>query len=221
VAHMRKATIIIILVMISNSVIGQNLNGKWILKDVDSGNGKKGYPGFQLMAINNDSVDIYTDFSLKEKATTLKMDNGDFFNNNNEKTSKYKIVNENHIKWFIDGKSNDKDAVFVCDFYRLEPTITTLKKEDIEKLTFVLTENGRESELEFNKELWDKERLELLKKKEGEKKMIEQIDSTFFISMYYNGKRDASIPIKEVSTEFLKLYAIPTGPMEMIAYRKK
>jgi len=218
---MRKATIIIILVMISNSVIGQNLNGKWILKDVDSGNGKKGYPGFQLMAINNDSVDIYTDFSLKEKATTLKMDNGDFFNNNNEKTSKYKIVNENHIKWFIDGKSNDKDAVFVCDFYRLEPTITTLKKEDIEKLTFVLTENGRESELEFNKELWDKERLELLKKKEGEKKMIEQIDSTFFISMYYNGKRDASIPIKEVSTEFLKLYAIPTGPMEMIAYRKK
>ena len=85
----------------------------------------------------------------------------------------------------------------------------------------MLTENGRESELEFNKELWDKERLELLKKKEGEKKMIEQIDSTFFISMYYNGKRDASIPIKEVSTEFLKLYAIPTGPMEMIAYRKK
>lgn len=207
--------------MISISVIGQNLNGKWILKDVNSGNEKKGYPGFQLMAINNDSVDIYTDFSLKKKATTLKMDNGDFLNSNNEKTSKYKIISENHIKWFIDGKSNDKDAVFECDFYRLEPTITKLKKEDIEKLTFVLTENGRESELEFNKELWDKERLEFLKRKEGEKKMIERIDSTFFVSMYSNGKRYASIPIREVSTEFLKLYAVPTGPMEMIAYRKE
>ncbi len=218
---MRKATIIILLTMISNSAIGQNMNGKWILKDVDSGNGKKGYPGFQLMEINNDSVDIYTDFSLKEKATTLKMDKGDFLNNNYEKTSKYEIVNENHIKWFINGKSNDKDAVFECDFYRLEPTITTLKKEDIEKLTFVLTENGRESEFEFNKELWDKETLKLFKRKEGEKKIIEKIDSTFFVSMYYDGKRNGSIPIKEVTSEFLKLYLIPTGPMETIAYRKK
>ncbi|MFK2821291.1 hypothetical protein U0L90_14270 [Flavobacteriaceae sp. LMIT009] len=218
---MRKATIIIILTMISNSVIGQNLNGKWILKDVDSGNGKKGYPGFQLMEIKNDTVDIYTDFSLNKKATTLKMDNGDFLNNKNEKTSKYKIFDENHIKWFIVGKSNDKDAVFEFDFYRLEPTITTLKKEDIEKLTFVLTENGRESEFEFNKELWDKETLELFKRKEGEKKIIEKIDSTFFVSLYYDGKRNGSIPIKEVTSEFLKLYLIPTGPMEMIAYRKK
>jgi hypothetical protein len=218
---MRKTTIFILIAMIFNSVIGQNMNGKWILKDVDSGNGKKGYPGFQLMEINKDSVDIYTDFSLKEKATTLKMDNGDFLNNKNEKTSKYEIVNENHIKWFINGKSNDKDAVFECDFYRLEPTITTLKKDDIEKMTFVLTENGRESEFEFNKELWDKERLALFKRKEGEKKIIEQIDSTFFVSMYYNGKRNGSIPIKEVTSEFLKLCLIPTGPMEMIAYRKE
>jgi len=197
------------------------MNGKWILKDVDSGNEKKGYPGFQLLEINNDNVDIYTDFSLKEKATTLKMDNGDLLNYKNEKTSKYEIVNKNHIKWLINGKSNNKDAVFEFDFYRLEPTITTLKKEDIEKITYVIIENKRETELVFNKELWDTERLEREKRKEGEKKMIEQIDSTFFISMFTNGKRDGSIPIKEVSTKLLKLYAIPTGPMEMIAYRKK
>ncbi|WP_282082689.1 hypothetical protein [Aquimarina aggregata] len=217
---MRKATIFIILIMISNSVIGQNLSGKWILKDVDSGNGKKGYPGFQLLEINGNKVDIYLDFSLNEKASILKMENGDLLNYNNEKTSKYEIVNENHIKWFVNGKSNDKNAVFEFDFYRLKPTITTLKKEDIEKLTFVLTENGRESEFDFNKELWEKERLELFKRKEGEKKIIEQIDSTFFVSIYSNGKRDVSFAIKEVSTKLLKLYAIPTGPMEMIAYRK-
>ena len=207
--------------MIFNSVNGQNLNGKWILKDIDSGIEKKRYPGFQLLEINNNNFDIYTDFSLKEKASSLKMDNGDLRNSNNEQTSKYEIVNENHIKWIINGKSNDKDAVFECDYYRLLPTITTLKKEDIEKLTFVIIKNERETEFVFNKELWDKERLERFKRKEGEKKMIEQIDSTFFVSIYFNGKRDASIPIKEVSTELLKLYAIPTGPMEMIAYRKE
>ena len=218
---MRTGTLFILLTMIFNSVNGQNLSGKWILKEIDSGNGKKGYPGFQLLEINNDNVDIYTDFSLKEIASTLTMDNGDLLNYNNEKTSKYEIVNENHLKWFIDWKANDKAAVFECDYYRLEPTITTLKKEDIEKLTFAIIENERESEFSFNKELWDKETLELLKRKEGEKKIIEKIDSTFFVSMFYDGKRIGSIPIKEVSTELLKLYAIPDGPMEMIAYRKK
>mgnify|MGYP001163416525 CR=1 FL=1 len=218
---MRKTLIFILLTMILNSVNGQNLNGKWVLKDVDTGNDKKGYPGFQLLEINNTNVDIYREFSLKEKAATLKMDNGYFLNFNNEKVSKYEIIDENHIKWFVDGKSNDKDAVFECDFYKLEPTITTLKKEDIEKMIFVIKENGRESDFEFNKELWDKETLELFKRKEGEKKIIEKIDSTFFVSMYSNGKRDASIPIKEVTTEFLKLYAIPTGPMEIVAYRKE
>lgn len=218
---MKKAILLILVTMILNSVNGQDLNGKWLLKQIDSGDGKKGYPGFQLLEINRDSINFYTNFSLKEKASTLIMNNGDLLNSNDEKTSKYKIVNENHLKLFINGKANDKDAIFECDFYRLEPTITTLKKEDIEKLTFVLKENGRESEFAFNKEFWDKETLELFKRKEGEKKMIEQIDSTFFVSMYYNGERNVSIPIREVSTEFLKLYAIPTGSMEMIAYRKK
>ena len=84
---------------------------------------------------------------------------------------------------FIDGKSNGKDAVFECDFYRLVPTITTLEKEDIEKLTFLINDNGRESELNFNKELTNKE---------GIMRIVEQIDSTFFVSMYDNGKRRGS-----------------------------
>ena len=197
------------------------MNGKWILKEIDSGNDKKGYPGFQLLEINDSVAEFYIDFSLAKKASNLKVLEGQIVTSENGKFAKYKVVSDNHLKLFIEGKSNDKDAVFECDFYRLEPTITTLKKEDIEKMTFIMTENGRESEFEFNKELWDKERLEQFKKKEGEKKMIEQIDSTFFVSMYFNGKRNGSIPIKEVTTEFLKLYLIPTRPMEMIAYRKE
>lgn len=207
--------------MIFKSVIGQNMNGKWILKDINSGNGKKGYPGFQMLEIKDSIAEFHTDFSLKKQGPNLKVLESEILTSKNGKFAKYKVINDNHLKLYIDGKANGKDAVFECDFYRLEPTITTLKKEDIEKLTFVLTENGRESEFEFNKELWDKESLEMFKRKEGEKKMIERIDSTFFVSMYFDGKRNGSIPIKEVTTDFLKLYAIPTGPMEMIAYRKK
>ena len=195
------------------------MNGKWILKDIETGNGKKGYPGFQMLEIKDSIAAFYTDFPLKKKYSKVldrkivTMENGKFAN--------YEMVNDDHLKLIIEGKTNGKDSVFECDFYRLEPTITILKKEEIEKLTFVILENERESEFVFNKELWDQERLERHNRKEGEKKLIEQIDSTFFISMYSNGKRNGSIPIKEVSTEILKLYAIPTGPMEMIAYRKE
>jgi hypothetical protein len=218
---MRAGTLFIFLTMIFNSVNGQDLNGKWILKEIDSGNEKKGYPGFQLLEINDSIAEFYTEFSLEKQAPNLKVLEDKILTSKNGKLANYKVVSENHLKLFIDGKANGKDAVFECDFYRLEPTITTLKKADIEKMTFVLTENGRESEFEFNKELWDKERLERFKRKEGEKKMIEQIDSTFFVTMYFNGKRNSSIPIREVTSEFLKLYLIPTGPMEMIAYRKE
>ena len=212
--------IIILFTMIANSVLGQQLDGKWLLKDMGPGDGKKDYPGFQLLEIQQDTVAVYLDFSLEQKSSSLTMADG-YFWNNNKKNGTYQIVDDHHLKWFVNGKANNKDAVFECDFYRLQPTRTTLTKEEIEKLVFVLTENGHETKFEFNKELWSKERLAIFNYKEGEKYMIEQIDSTFFVSIYSHGKRDASIPIREVSTEFLKLYAIPTGPMEMIAYRKK
>lgn len=197
------------------------MNGKWILKDIETGNGKKGYPGFQMLEIKDSIAAFYTDFPLKKKNSNLKVLDRKIVTMENGKFANYEMVNDNHLKLIIEGKTNGKDSVFECDFYRLEPTITILKKEEIEELTFVILENERESEFVFNKELWDQERLERHNRKEGEKKLIEQIDSTFFISMYSNGKRDGSIPIKEVSTEILKLYAIPTGPMEMIAYRKE
>lgn len=197
------------------------MNGKWILKDINSGNDKKGYPGFQMLEIKDTIAQFYTDFSLKKEVTILKVLESEILTYKNEKFAKYKMINDKHLKLFIDGKANGKNAVFECDFYQLEPTITTLKKEDIENLTFVLNENGRTSNITFNKELWDKKRLELLKRELGEKRIIEKIDSTFFVSMYSNGKRTVSIPIKEVTSEFLKLCLIPTGPMEMIAYRNK
>ncbi|MEM6516740.1 MAG: hypothetical protein AAF688_11205 [Bacteroidota bacterium] len=174
-----------------------------------------------MLEIKDSIAEFYTDFSLKKQTQSLKVSDNKILTFKNQKFAEYKLVDDRHLKLFIDGKANDKDAIFECDFFRLEPTITNLKKEDIEKMTFVMTENGRDSEFQFNTELWDKDLLKRFIRKEGEKKMIEQIDSTLFVSMYSQGKRTGSIPIKEVTAEFLKLYAIPTGPMELIAYRKE
>lgn len=209
--------------MIINSINGQSLNGKWLLKDIDPGNSiRKGYPGFQLLEIKNKNAEMFTNFSLTEKWEELKLVDDKILTDKNKKFAKYKLVNENHLKLFMDGESNNKDVVFECDFFRLIPTITALQKTEIEKLSFLLKqENGTESELIFNKELMDKETLKLFKKKEGYKMLIDQIDATLFVSIYDSGKRRSSFPIKEVTSEFIKLYAIPTGPMEMIAYRKE
>jgi len=207
--------------MILNSVNGQDLNGKWLLKDIDSGDGHKGYPGFQMLKIKDSTAEFFTDFSLEKIFLNLKVVNDEILTEKNGKFARYKVVDGNHLKLFADGKSNGKDAVFESDYYRLIPTVTNLKKEEIEKLTYSFIENERETELSFNKELWDKETLKIFNEKEGQKNIIEQIDSTFFVSIYYNGKRSGSIAIKEVTTEFLKLYAIPSGPMEIIASRKK
>ncbi len=208
--------------MIAAPLRGQNLNGKWLLKDVYTANEKRGYPGFQLLEIENENAHIFRDFSLTEKWIQLKIENDTIFTSNDFKYATFKLLNENHLKLFLDGKSNDVDVVFECDFYRLVPTITTLELEDIEAMTFLLkSDNGRETELFFNKERTDEETLKYLKVEEHEKIMIEQIDATFFMSTYLYGKREVSIAIKEVTTEFLTLYAIPTGPMEIIAHRKK
>ena len=87
--------------MILNSVNGQNLNGKWILKDIDSGNDKKGYPGFQLLEIKDSIAEFYTDFSLEKQAPNLKVLEDEILTSKNGKFAKYKVVNDNHMKLFV------------------------------------------------------------------------------------------------------------------------
>jgi hypothetical protein len=121
-----------------------------------------------------------------------------------------------------DGKSNDKDVVFECNFNRLIPTITSLTKEKIEKLFFLIFENNEvKAEFSFNNERMKEETLMLLNRKEGHKMQIEQIDATFFITNYLTGIRSGSFTIKEVTTELIKLYNIPTEPTEITEYRKQ
>ena len=100
--------------MVLNSVNRQDLNGKWLLKDIDSGNGKKGYPEFQLLEINDKSAEFFTGFSLEKKASNIKVVKGKLLTTENGKFAKYKIVNENHLKLT---KMLFSSAIFF-DFYQ-------------------------------------------------------------------------------------------------------
>ena len=53
------------------------------------------------------------------------------------------------------------------------------------------------------------------------KRMIEKIDSTFFMTMYSKGRRNVSIPIKEVTKDSLILHMIPTSSIEIKAFTKR
>jgi len=202
-----------------NSVFEQNLDGKWLLKEIYTENGKRGYPGFQMLEIKDSSVIFYSDFSLTKKALNLRLTENEILNSENEKFADFKYIDRDQIKLYVNGKSNDSNVIFQCLYFRLVPTVTKLKKNEIEKLTFWTIENGRETEINFNQELWEKENLKLLKVKKGMSKMIEKIDSTFFITTYFQGKRNGSIPIKKVTKDSLILHMIPT-PFEIKAYRK-
>lgn len=196
------------------------MTGKWILKDIDSGKAEKGYSGFQLLEIDGSKAEFTIGFPALQRVSNLTIVENQIWTVENEVFARYEMVDESHLILFVEGKSNGIQTVFECHFYKLLPTITTLEKEEIEQLTFEIKSDDRKSELKFNQELWNKDSLKLFGKSKGEKRTIEQIDATFFVGIHYHQTIVALIPIKEVTTKFIKLYAIPTIPKEMIFYRK-
>ncbi len=198
----------------------KNLQGKWLIRDISHNNGKKGFPGFQLIEIEEEKVIFHRDFSLKNPELQLKLGNLSFLNSKDEIAHEFTVVNENQIIIYFEGTSNDIEVTFECNFDRLVPTITPLKIEEIESFVYKIKVENSEEEFIFNKELSNQETLELQKIKEGKKYRIEQIDQTLFISSYYNSKREVSYPIKEVTEKLIKLYPFPMLGKEFVGYRK-
>jgi len=218
---MKNVKLIIAIIMISSPVFSQNLDGKWLLRSMSYGSGKKSFPGFHLIEIKDKKVVFHTDFSLKKDKAALIFGEGKFLIVTKEIANKFDIVNKNQIKVYIEGTANGKEVIFESNYYRLLPTKTNLNKEEIEKIVYVLEIENKQVEFVFNKELMSEEYLTLLKIEEGEKKRIEQIDSTMFISLFSTGTREVSLPIKEITKDTIILYPFfPLLKEEIRGYRK-
>ncbi|AZQ57304.1 hypothetical protein EJ994_00205 [Maribacter sp. MJ134] len=218
---MKKAIFLILTFMIIKPTYGQELDGKWILKEVGYKEFKKN-PGIQILNFENNNAGLFTELQLTKSELDLKVSDSTLILENGEKYADLKLLNENFLRLLIDGTFNDDKVIMEMDFVRLLPTQTDLNQEEIESLSFEFQEKGKtKNKIAFNKELWDKKRLDELEWKEGSKMIIEKLDKTYFISIFNHGRKGVTLPISEVNEEILKFYCVPNETGEVIATRLK
>ncbi len=142
--------------------------------------------------------------------------------------SKYEIVTKNRIRIYRMGKTHTvisetesriEDTEFATDYEKILPTKTKLTSKKIQELEFHAEWNNEKIPIIFNKEL-DSITMKKINRKlnrEGQKLLLENLQGTFFASLYDNGERRTLIGIKEIDEEKAILFGFPKTPYEIIA----
>lgn len=197
----------------------KNLNGTWLkIKTGDD------YCQPEFIEFNNDQI-IHFEVELKSGNELSKVQT-----EWSEKFSelKYEFVNDNRIRIFRMGKTHTvlsetesitEDTELSTDYERIEPTKTELESRKIETLEFIAQWNKEKIPLTFNKILDSQIIQELNKrmKKNGQKLVLENLQGTYFASIYDNGKRKTLIGIKEIDNNKAILFGFPEKPYEITA----
>lgn len=209
----------------SHSVCAQNLNGKWILEIKKKGRGNGFNANLQILKFKGKVVTSYSNLEQTQVSTVYKYKKGKLFADWGE-YGRLRSIDKNHFVLDVDATIDGMKTVVMLNYYRLRPTKTALEKKEIEELVFLVNENGaggENSEIAFTKGIKDSIKLKLQQDSSSEKKFfLDKMDQTFFVTII-SRKKQYSFPIMEITTSFLKLYAIPNPDrsQEMIAYRKE
>ncbi|WP_298884258.1 hypothetical protein [uncultured Polaribacter sp.] len=142
--------------------------------------------------------------------------------------SKYEFVSDNRIRIFRMGKthtvlseteSKTEDTEFATDYERIEPTKTKLESEKIETLEFKAEWNNQKIPLKFNTILDSPVIQEINKrmKRSGRKLILENLQGTYFASIFDNDEREKLIGIKEIDEDKAILFGFPEKPFEIKA----
>jgi len=142
--------------------------------------------------------------------------------------SKFEFVNDNRIRIFRMGKthivlseteSKTEDTEFSTDYERIEPTKTELESEKIETLEFKAEWKNEKIPLKFNAVLDSSVIQEINKrmKRSGRKLVLENLQGTYFASIFDNDEREKLIGIREIDEEKAILYGFPEKPYEIKA----
>ncbi len=215
-----KKSFILLLFLISQVVLSsQELKGKWILKEAGYKEHKKNV-GLTILNFDQEKVSLITDLKTTNPEQDLKIKDSTLFMENDKKYAHFKLIENKVLRLFMKGTFNDKEVPMELDFIPLLPTKTSLNKTAIEELRFEFKDVDSENSLiAFNEELMDPEVWAQLNWKEGSKMIIEQLEHTFFVTIYSNGKKRATLPISEVNEKVLILYCTPNPTGEIIATR--
>ena len=197
----------------------KNLNGTWLkIKTGDD------YCRPEFIEFNNDQI-IHFELELKSGNELSKVRT-----EWSEKLSKskYEFVNENRIRIFRMAKtytvlseteSKTEDTEFATDYERIEPTKTELEIDKIETLEFKAEWNNEKIPFKFN-EILDSPVIQEINKKmkrSGRKLILENLQGTYFASIFDNDEREKLIGIKEIDENKAILFGFPEKPYEIKA----
>ncbi|TVZ15622.1 hypothetical protein [Maribacter sp. MAR_2009_72] len=197
----------------------QNLNGTWMMIKTGIDNSPP-----EFIEFNDDQI-IHFELELKS-GTELSKVRTEWSEKLFE--SKYEFVNDNRIrifrmgntlKIFSEEESISEETEFATDYERIEPTKTNLTNIEIQKLEFKADWNGEIIPIVFNTDL-DSPFIQKINKKlkiEGQKLLLENLQGTYFASIYNQGERRTLIGIKEIDKEKAVLFGFPKEPFRVIA----
>ncbi|WP_136468499.1 hypothetical protein [Flagellimonas onchidii] len=193
--------------------------GTWLMiRDANT------YCSPEFIEFQNDEI---IHFELLEKTNNGLLEKKQHFIEKLSET-KHKFVSKSRIRMYRMGKkltvisdteSISEDIEFLTDYERIEPTKTNLTDKEIEKLRFNIEWNGEFGPLVFNTCLDSPAIQEVNKrlKRKGQKFVLEQLQGTYFASIYDNGNRQTLIGIKEIDEEKAVLFGFPETPYKVAA----
>ncbi|TCP22365.1 hypothetical protein EV195_11214 [Tenacibaculum skagerrakense] len=197
----------------------KNLNGTWLkIKTGDD------YCRPEFIEFTNDQI-IHFEIELKTGNELSKV-RTEWSEKLSE--SKFEFVNDNRIRIFRMGKthtvlseteSKTEDTEFSTDYERIEPTKTELESEKIETLEFKAEWKNEKIPFKFNTVLDSSVIQEINKrmKRSGRKLVLENLQGTYFASIYDNNEREKLIGIKEIDEKKAVLFGFPEKPYEIKA----
>ncbi|MDO3695985.1 hypothetical protein QVZ41_14125 [Wenyingzhuangia sp. chi5] len=197
----------------------KNLKGTWLMIKTGDDYSQPEFIEFENDEILHFELEKTNGIELSKKVT-----------NWTEKISesKYEFINANRIRIFRMGKtytviseteSKTDNKEFSTDYEKISPTKTELKAEEIEKLEFKAQWNDEKIRLVFNKILDSPTIQEINQRrhKNGQKLALENLQGTYFVSIYNNDERETLIGIKEINEKKAILFGFPERPYEILA----
>ena len=204
---MRTFLVFFVLIFGFHTMKSQDLKGKWLAT-------KDGFtysiPNILILEFGKDEI-VYYDFKERLAQHSYAII-GDTLLVNNKNTGVLSFISNDRFSLLTSESKNNMTKV---DYVRLQPTLTTFESDDIKKLAFILNENSEASVIAFT----DFSHSSNSQKKDGlkDKFVLEKIDDTFMVSIYRKGKREDTLPVREINNDSIILYGLASKPYEIIA----
>jgi hypothetical protein len=192
------------------------IQGDWILVGIQIEESIS-HPGFHLLSFKDSNVSLYIDSELNNE---VKMTfDGSTLYSDGMKFSEIEFIDSSQLvlSTTVETKSGESPAMF--KYVRLVPTKFDGDLDDIISAEYEVKDKGKKWAISFNNEKNMSNYGGKIPISSISQYKLKKIKSTFFLTAYLNNSLRSAIPVREITSEYMKLYAIPNGPAEATAFR--